>query len=398
MRALRHARTALLVALVATSGSVGCLGLGKGPFPVLTDERVQGKKSSPRVRLAWHRVVNHGGKAPYRPVESASPALDPARGRIYVGATNGALLAFDAQGRQLFSHHIEESIEAEPALDAKRRVLYVGTGDGKLRAIHADTGALLWDADVGFPLDGAPLLAGDALYFATTDDGVVAVSKKDGATLFSYRRPRSEDFHIRGRSGLTLVGDLLLAGFDDGAIVALDASDGSVRWLYDTSNDLPDTRGKRPSFGDVDTTPVVIDGVVYAASFSAGLYKLDLESGSVLDRDPTKKGVTSLVAVDKTLLVVSPNTGLVAIDTTQDKVLWTRPRERGALSTPVCTETGVVLYGETPGSFVAVDLYTGRELARLESSEGFSAKAATAWNLAAVLSNSGTLYTFAIED
>jgi outer membrane protein assembly factor BamB len=392
-----YARASLLIALLAIPASLGCLGLGKGSFPVLRGERDVERHASARVSLVWHRVVNRGGKAPYRPIESASAALDPVGGRIYVGSTAGILHAFDAVGRPLFEYHADESIESAPALDAQRRVLYLGTGDGVLHAIDADTGTQKWKVEVGFPIDDTPLLMGDAVYLSSTENAVVAVSRKDGASLFSYKRPRGEDFTIRGRAGLALVDDVLLAGFDDGAVVALDASDGSVRWLYDTSNDLPEAHGKRPSFGDVDTTPTVIGRVVYVANFSAGLYRLDLDSGTVIWRDPELKGITSLVAAEKTLLMTSPSSGLVAWDTTQDRVLWRRPRERGTLSEPVVAEGDVVFYGESPGSFLAVDFLTGRELARIEGSEGFAAKAATAWNLAAVLGNGGTLYALRLE-
>ena len=170
-----------------------------------------------------------------------------------------------------------------------------------------------------------------------------------------------------------------------------------MRWLFDSSADLPETPGKRPSFGDVDTTPVIIDGVVYAANFSGGLYEIDLESGSVLGRDPDRKGVTHLRVAEKTLLMTSSSAGLVAFETTQRRELWRRPRERGELSEPVVTEKQIVLYGESPGSFFAVDLHTGAELARVEGSAGFSARASTAWDLAAVLGNGGTLYTFAVD-
>jgi outer membrane protein assembly factor BamB len=397
MIASRFARTAALLALFAIPTSLGCLGLGKGPFPVLRGEREIERYASPRVRLVWHRVVNRGGSAPYRPVETASATLDPVRGRIYIGSTAGFLYAYDARGRRLFEYHAEESIESAAALDPKGGLLYLGTADGMLHAIDAESGERKWKVDIGFPIEGTPLLAGDALYLVSAENAVVAVSRKDGASLFSYKRPRGEDFTIRGRAGLTLVDDMILAGFDDGAIVALDANDGSVRWLYDTSDDLPEARGKRPSFGDVDTTPVVIDRVVYAASFSAGLYRLDLDNGSVIKRDPERKGITNLLAVEKTLLMTSPSAGLVAWDTTQDRELWRRPRERGALSEPIVTEGDIVLYGESPGSFLAVDFMTGEELARIEGSEGFAARASAAWNLAAVLGNGGTFYTLKVD-
>src|SRR5690606_10913879 len=121
--------------------------------------------------------------------ESAAPALDPVRGRIYVGSTAGILYAYDAEGRQIFEYRAEQSIESAPAIDGSSGLLYLGTGDGTLHAIDAETGEPKWKVELGFPIDDTPLLAGDALYLSTSDNAVFAVSRKDGSSLFSYKRP-----------------------------------------------------------------------------------------------------------------------------------------------------------------------------------------------------------------
>lgn len=387
-----------LLALLMTVSLSGCLGGGTSEFPILRAGREIEFRASNRVELAWTRVVNRGASSPYKPVEMASAALDVEHQRIYIGSAAGFLYAYNAIGKKLFEYEAGAPIDSAPAYDAGSGRVFLGTGDGYLHALDAATGAVVWKVNLEYPLIGTPLILGDALYIATSDNGVVAASKETGASLFGYRRPPAEDFTIKGRAGLLVYEDYLITGFDDGAIVAIDRRDGSAVWEYDTSNDIEDDGSKRPTFADVDTTPVLVGNELFVASFNAGLYRLNPMNGSVIARDAAAKGITDIQLHEEFLLITSKSAGLVVRDTVTDDVVWRRLSERGAISPPTVTETGVVFYGETPGSLLAIDLKTGVELARIESGEGFSARAATQSDLVAVLSNAGHFYAFKLVD
>ena len=372
--------------------------MGTGEFPILRAEREIEYRSSNRIALAWSRVVNRGASAPYRPVEIASAALDVRHQRIYIGSAGGFLYAYNAIGKKLFEYEAGAAIDAAPAFDAESSRLFLGTGDGYLHAIDAANGALLWKVNLEYPLIGTPLILGDALYLATSDNGVVATSKATGEALFSYRRPPAEDFTIKGRAGLLVFEDYLITGFDDGAIVALDRRDGSPIWEYDTSADIEDDGSKRPIFADVDTTPVIVGGELLVASFNAGLYRLNPQNGSVISRDAAAKGITDIQLSGDFLLITSKSDGIVVHDTVTNDEAWRRPSERGAISPLTIAEGDILFYGETPGSFLAVDLKTGAELARIEGGEGFSAPAATSADFVGVLSNAGHFYAFKLSE
>lgn len=372
--------------------------MGTGDFPVLRGEREIEHRASNRLTLAWTRVVNRGASAPYRPVEIASAALDVEHQRIYIGSAAGFLYAYNAIGKRLFEYEAGAPIDAAPAFDEGLGRLFLATGDGSLHALDAASGALLWKVDLEYPLIGTPLIVGDALYIPTSDNAIVAASKATGEALFSYRRPPAEDFTIKGRAGILLYEDYLITGFDDGAIVAIDRRDGSAVWEYDTSADIEDDGSKRPTFADVDTTPIIVGDELWVASFNAGLYRLNPSNGSVIARDAEAKGITDIQLSGDFLLITSKDRGIVAYDIVTRDEAWDRPSERGAISPLTIAEGEIVLYGETPGSFLAVDLKTGKELARIEGGEGFSAQAATSADFVGVLSNAGHFYAFKLLD
>jgi len=55
---------------------------------------------------------------------------------------------------------------------------------------------------------------------------------------------------------------VVYVGSDDNHVYALDAADGSVRWRFQTAD-------------DVSSSPAVVDGVVYIGSGDSYLYALD---------------------------------------------------------------------------------------------------------------------------
>ena len=144
-----------------------------------------------------------------------------------------------------------------------------------------------------------------------------------------------------------------------------------------------------PQFLDVDTTPVLLRGVLYVASFTAGLYALDPVNGSVIWRDATFTGVTGLAAAGRMLVIASARRGISLLDLRTRLVVWEKAPERGAPTTPVVTESGTVIYGETQGSLLSLSLSDGREIARAEGGHGFSATPSVRGRFGGAMSNGG---------
>ena len=71
------------------------------------------------------------------------------------------------------------------------------------------------------------------------------------------------------------------------------------------------------------------------------------------------------------LVISSARRGISLMDLRTREVMWEKAPERGAPTSPIVTETGTVLYGETQGSLLALSLANGREVARAEGGAGF---------------------------
>lgn len=349
------------------------------------------------LRVVWRKELTPSRRGNYRPVESGSAALDDRHGRVYVGAASGQLHALSTDGQPLYRYELHESIESELALDVEADELYVGTERGELYAFTASTGKLRWKVEAGGALRQRPVLYRDAVYIVSEEDVVEGRARADGAVLWSYKRERSEGFLVAGHAGLNLAEDgRLLAAFNDGAIVALDALDGRARWVRETSGDVPDTEPGRPRYLDADATPLQIGEHVYAASFGAGLYCLDARNGSVVWRAAEWTGITGLGATDDgALILVSADRGIARFDPVARAARWVKSLERGSFGTPEL-RAGLLLVGDSRGSLVALDAGTGDELGRIDAGHGFVARPVLGDERGFALTNGGTLLAMRI--
>jgi outer membrane protein assembly factor BamB len=383
-------RKVLLAGLLASS-AVACSAVGKGDYHWIGGDRwaPPGKGA---LRVLWQREITESRRGAYRPVENAIPAIDADHARIYVGGDAGKLYAITFEGKPLYRFELDEPIECEPGLDVAKDELYVGTERGELYAFKPSTGELRYKKQSDGAIRRKPVLLNDAVYVITEEDVIEAFSRADGSTLWRYDRERSEGFLVAGHSGLTLAeGGRLLAGFNDGAVVALDALDGKVKWERPTSIDAPDVEPGRPRYTDVDTTPVVIDDKVYAASFGAGLYALDLNNGSVLFREADWTGITSMAGTeDGALILVSADKGVVRFNPSTRSASWVKSAERGSFGVPALVQ-GLVVIGDSRGSLVALDALTGDEAGRIDAGHGFVASLSSVQNHAFIVSNGGVL-------
>lgn len=366
----------------ATPASYSWLGAGSA----VPD---RGEEGTGAMRVQWQVSLIDQSNSHYIPVELASAGFDPSHGRIYLGASDGRLRAFDVTGRVLFRYNLGAAIESAPAVDTQRDEVFVAGADGRVHALRGADASVIWRGRAPGIVRTQPLLTRDAVYIVTEDDVVVALSREDGASLWTYRREPAGEFHIAGHAGLTIVGRRVLAGFSDGTVAALDVTDGSVLWERATDVDIEAAEGGAPVFTDVDTTPVVIGDTLYVASFHAGLYALELGNGSVLWREPEQLTITSMVASGGRLLISSADRGIEFMEPGSRSVIWSRPPERGATTAPVVTPQGLVLVGDSQGSFLALAMQSGQELGRLDGGNGFSAPAGVSHDLAMVLTNGG---------
>ncbi len=221
----------------------------------------------------------------------------------------------------------------------------------------------LWNTFVG---GGAhpPIVVGDTAYVASDTENEVAIAVADGTERWRFPIGAGTDTptFADGTLYVSLVTDSE-TGNSGGALIALDAATGAEQWRMPTG-----------AFGG--TSPVVVDGVVYAGG-DQELFAFDAVTGEelwryALDAEPCVCNPRPVAVADGLIYVVPggmQQASLFAVDATTGTERWRYDGQDAAhrFTDPVVTNGRVyVSEGELmrarDGRFVSLDATTGEEI------------------------------------
>lgn len=345
------------------------------------------------LQVRWTKPLAPEWGGLYVPLERAKAALDPGNDRLFVGSSEKVLWAMSSAGKVLYRYRVESGIEAEPTLDSNRNELYVPTAAGIVHALEADTGKLRWKAVLSGAVSQAGVLSQDALYVVTDDDGFFAISRKDGAVLWRYKREPRSGLKVGGHAGILLRDQRVVTGFGDGTVVALSPGDGHQLWLLDTTLDFADPSQAEQGFVDVDTTPVQVGDMIYIASFMGGFYGLNASDGVPNVRHAEWTSITSIATDERALIFSSADHGVMCVEIPTLAPRWVRKAKPYVAGTVGIAQDHVYVT-ETRGALLALALADGREQGRIQSEHGFVAAPSLGDGRGFILGNAGIFYAF----
>ncbi len=244
-------------------------------------------------------------------------------------------------------------------------VLYFGAGDGQLYAVQPENGSILWTYPLKAEGLAKPLVKSGILYVLGGNNVAHALNAKTGKLIWLYNRREASNLSVRGGSQPALAGDLVVIGFSDGALVALNKTSGAIVWEANLN------RNKR--FRDVDATPVIDGQTIYASSYDGALYAVALADGKILWN--VEEGGYEEALVQGNMLYYSSSTGkTMALDKGSGKILWSKDNPRGIGTAPVILK-GVVVVGEMSGALRFLDSRTGDPLGNFDPGRGVTSRA-----------------------
>src|SRR5262249_14836770 len=157
-------------------------------------------------------------------------------------------------------------------------LVVVGSTFGELIALNATDGATRWKVRLNGEVLSAPVIGERLIAIRTVDGKLHGIALKDGQELWTQEQqfPR---LSLRGTSWPVLVGDLVLSGFDNGKVAAVNVNDGSVQWETTISPSHGKTELER--LDDVDAAVRVSGSDVYAVGFQGRVAMLALDTGQI---------------------------------------------------------------------------------------------------------------------
>jgi outer membrane protein assembly factor BamB len=368
-------RTALLVLAVAALG--GCAGRA----PVLADPFSR-ELAAPLAVYSidyWHAMVERSTVMEFVPREFATPAVDPASGRVVVGTRDGVLRSVGIDGRVRWSVVTPAPFYAGVLI--RDGVVYSPGGDGVLRALKADTGAVLWTYDCGEELVTVPVLADGKVLVASQSATLYAIEAADGKWVWQYRRTPPAGFILRGASTPVVRDGVVYLGFSDGHAAALDAKTGGAIWDRVLSTGT--------QFIDVSSTPGFDHaGHLIVASYKDGLFALDPKTGDTVWQSAASG--LAYVLVRGSVVFAAGEDRVGAYSAENGKNIWLAQLPDRAGQQPAFS-SGLLLVPTGKG-LLFIDPVSGKTLRRFDPGKGVTATPAVYGPDAVVLSNLGFVY------
>jgi len=278
---------------------------------------------------------------------------------VFAASHGGKVVAHDLQsGKRLWIVETELPLAAGPAVGDG--MLVVGSSDGDVVAFASADGESLWTIKTSSEVLATPAIGRGMIVFRTVDGRLHGVDSGSGTELWEIER-EVPALSLRGNSPPVLSGDLVLAGFDDGHIVAVRLQTGELVW--DTV--LKTARGKTDleKLVDVDASIQIAGNFAYVVGYQAKVAALDVSTGGI--EWETDLSSHSGLGLDlDTVYAVTSDSEVVALDRRTGARKWQQNAFYNRdLSGPVVYRD-IVIVGDLEGYLHGLDRETGEVAAR----------------------------------
>ena len=276
-RGTRIARWIALLAVLALPGCSAVTGLFGDDENVPEPAKLEDFRPETRIKTLWSRRATSGGGSQHIELR---PAM--AGGRVFAAGHDGDVAAYDPfDGQQLWEADTGVPISGGPG--AGSGLVVVGSSGGDVVALDGADGAVAWRARVSSEVLSAPAVGEGIAVVRTVDGKLFGLDTADGGQSWVYDRTVPV-LTLRGTSTPVIAGDVVVAGFDSGHLVALSLGDGQLLWESHVA--APTGRTELERLADMDADPLVSDGVVYVVTFQGRVAAIDLDTGQPLwERD-----------------------------------------------------------------------------------------------------------------
>ena len=238
-------------------------------------------------KVLWEQSVGDGS-------ENYFSRLKPivAYNKVYSASRAGDVIAFDEKtGKKLWQADLSNIDDERSFWDNKVSALlaggpvaglnkiFLGSENGKIFALDAETGAIVWQANIKGEVINAPAI----------DSGIVVVNSASGI-MKGFNADNGEELWkveqdvpaltLRGISAPVIASGGILVGTGKGGINVYLIEKGQEGWSTEIGESSGSTELERVM--DVDSAPVVFGDKIYAVSSRGNLAAIELKTGRIL--------------------------------------------------------------------------------------------------------------------
>ncbi|MEQ1620313.1 MAG: outer membrane protein assembly factor BamB [Methylococcales bacterium] len=318
--------------------------------------------ASPEVKVEeiWKESVGVG-------TDEQSLKLIPAIGgaKVIAADRKGLVEARDLQtGRLIWEAETDVQFSGGPGLG--RDIVVLGSSNAEVLALNIENGAVLWKSLVSSEVLSVPVVGNDVVVVRTTDGMVVALDVKTGGKRWAYER-NAPALSLRGTGSPLIAGENVIAGYDNGKLIALRLSDG--KYVWETSIAIPKGRTEIERLVDLDVDPIANNGIIFISSYLGGMAAISESDGEVVWRNEKASSHSGLSNDFTYLYLADAESHVWQVDQHNGASLWQqKDLHQRRLTAPVAYQSYVVV-GDYEGYVHWLSSTDGRQLGRIQISE-----------------------------
>ena len=247
-----------------------------------------------------------------------SPAITP--NAIYAAASDGALIRIEPEtGRTVWRISAGKALAAGPGADTT--LVVVATDKGDVLAFDPD-GKALWTSRVSSEVSAPPVVADGVVVVNSGDGRIYGLNGADGKTKWVQQRI-NPPLTVRNHAGGVVSRGGVFMGLPGGRLLAMDLQTGSIGW--DGAVATPKGATELERIADVTTRPLVEERQVCAVAFQGRLACFDLVRGTInWTRDLSS--LTGIAGDASAFYVVDEAGALHALDKSTGASIWKQDR------------------------------------------------------------------------
>lgn len=313
--------------------------------------------------------------------------------RIYAASRDGNVVALQPEtGKEVWRTRLDVELSAGPGVGDG--LVVVSAADGVLIALDANSGNEKWRADVTGESLARPVIKDNVVIVLTIDNRLRALSAFDGSErwIVEQTTPR---LTMRGSATPVIVGSLVIAGFDNGRLLAVNLAGGDIEWEAMLSP--PSGRSDLERLADIDGAISVVGQDVYASGYQGAIAAFASESGQVL----WTREISSYEGVSadwNNLYTVDQEGALIALTRRTGNETWRQSSLlRREPTLPISFHTTVVV-GDFEGYLHFFSNFDGQPVARVKvGGQAISSDPVVVADRLYVQSDSGSVAAFIVQ-
>ncbi len=298
---------------------------------------------------------------------------------VYAASIDGGVVRLGIKnGKRAWRRNLDVRLSSGVGGDSKH--VYVSSRDGEVFALDKQTGDTVWTQRMSSEVLVRPatgqtsqaLISGNAaeggfdelVIVRASNSSISALDINDGEVLWTARF-ETPALTLHGYSEPLVLRSGILAGLEDGKLVALSRDAGQLLWESTVSH--PSGRSEVERLVDIDANLLIDEAHIYAVTYQGNLVQIEPQRGQVQWSRPLSS-VAGMAQDSEHLYVTLEDSELVAITKSAGDIVWRQDAMRGrSLSRPTVVAGERIIVADFEGYVHTLDSSSGELVGRKRS-------------------------------